>query len=370
MKCPNCGGTNGKTNKYCRECGTRLDVLAASHDPAEVHADEVGLGEELFKVIELFESGDLDAALEKGVKLAENNSGSASAHSIVALVYERKAEQELTDGDPDRSHHFLKLAIDHYEELIDLNPDSAADREKLAALRLKYTGHVAPPVEDDERFEFRRVMRAVPMPAWIAFGVFIVVLFLVVFLTAPPQAKPQPTAKVQHLDAPVVAVTPTEPSDPGLKVYTFPQSTSAPETAPTTVPSRMPVPSVNVPSSHITLPEVRPAHVPKIDQELSLVVEPPKSSPKKTPAEPSKSADKPAAGKESAGPSGGSMLAQAIRLHDQGKISEAIGAANQAVVLYQADLDAGKNVEVASRGIKNAHKLISVWQESANDTGM
>jgi len=127
----------------------------------------------------------------------------------------------------------------------------------------------------------------------------------------------------------------------------------------------MPVPKVDLSSEHITLPEVKPARLPKIDQQITLVAEPTKSTAKK-PVEP-KPAEKPAPEKQPSGPTGGSMLAQAIRLHDEGKISEAIGAANQAVVLYQADLDAGKNSEVASRGIKNAHRLISVWQESAGE---
>jgi len=361
MKCPNCGGVNGKTNKYCRECGTRLDVLTAAQDAAETRPDEVGLGEELFSVIELFESGDLDSALEKGVRVAQANPGSASAHSIVALVYERKAEQELADGDPDRSHQFLKRAIDHYEELIDLNPDSAADREKLAFLRLKYTGGTSAP--GAERFDLRRVMLAVPKPIWAAFGAFIVVLFLIVLLTPPSQPKPQPTAKVRQVDTLTVAVIPTEPADSGLRVYTFPQASSA---APPT-PSKMPVPSVDVSNSRVNLPEVRPARLPKIDQELTLVAEPPKAAPKKPTAGPTKPADKPEPDKPAAA-SGGNLLAQAIRLHDQGKVSEAVGAANQAVVLYQADVDAGRNTEAASRGIKNAHKLITVWQQSVTDT--
>ena len=357
MKCPNCGGINGKTNKYCRECGTRLDVLSTAQQAAETHADEVGLGEELFRVIELFESGDLDTALEKGATLAQSNPESASAHSIVALVYERRAEQELVDGDPERSNLFLKSAIDHYEQLIHLNPDSAADREKLVSLRMKCSGRNAPPCE--ERFDLRRVMLAVPRPVWAAFGVFVVVLFLIVFLIPPSRPKPQPTAKMRHVETPAVAVTPAEPSGPGLRVYTFPQASSTPK--PT--PSKMPVPSVNARSAQSNTPGVRPARVPKIDQELTLVAEP-KATPKKPDVEPARPApdDQPAAA------SGASLLAQAIRLHDQGRVSEAVGAANQAVVLYQADVDAGRNADAAGRGIKNARNLISVWQGSADET--
>ncbi len=356
MKCPNCGVSNGKTNKYCRECGTRLDVLAPQQDTVDTQKDEVGLGQELFKVIELFEAGDLDTALESGVKLAETNPGSASAHSIVALVYERKAERELAAGDRDSYQQFLKLAIEHYEDLIDLNPDSAADREKLASLRLKLTGGAAPPTP--EPFDLPKALRTIPARIWAAAGAFLVVLFLIVLLSPPSQPKPRPTARPRQDAAPSVAVTPSEPAEPQLKVYTFPQSSTSP---PSSGP-KMPVPSANLPKPRISIPEVRPAKVPKIEQELDLVAEPkPAPAPKKPAPEPAKPVEKPAPEKAAA-PTGAAVLAQAIRLHDQGKTSEAIGAANQAIVLYQADVDAGRNTAAASRGIQNARSLISVWQ--------
>jgi len=208
------------------------------------------------------------------------------------------------------------------------------------------------------------VLWSVPKPVWGGFAAFVVVLFLSVFLTTPPESKPQPTARPRHeIPKSAAATTPSAPPQPQLKVYTFTASPAAP--APTA--PRTPVPSANLTKPN-PAPEVRPVKVPKIDQELELVAEPKQEAPKKPAAEPAKPAEKPAVEKESA-PTGATLLAQAIRLHDQGKVSEAIGLANQAVVLYQADVNAGRNVEAASRGIKNAQKLISIWQESA-DTGM
>lgn len=365
MKCPNCGVNNGKTSKYCRECGTRLDVLAPAPDSQETHKDEVALGEELFRVIELFEAGDIDAALEKGAKAVEEHPDSTSAHSIVALVYERKAEQMATEQNEEESHRFLRLAIEHYEKLIDHNPDSAADREKLASLRFKLTGvHTEHPVVEAKPSLEQRIRRN-PALIWIPGVAFCAVLFLAIYLTKPAEPKPRPTGKVTHAEEPAVEVTQDQPEDPGLKVYTFPQAAHEPAT-----PSqKMPVPSVNVSSGSgkITIPEIRPAHLPKIDQTLTLIADP-KPPTKKPSVESAKPADRPTSEKEVASQSGAGLLAQAIRLHDQGKVSEAVGAANQAVVLYQADVDAGRNAEAASRGIKNAHKLISVWQESGGDS--
>lgn len=365
MKCPNCGTMNGKTNKYCRDCGTRLDVLVPKgsvQDTADARTDEVRLGEELFAVHQLFESGDLDAALEKGEKLAADNPGSASAHAIAALVCERKAEQELSHGNVAQAHDLLKQAIDRYETIIDLNPDSAADRGKLALLRLKYTGNAVAVPSAAARPDFVDALRAVPKPLLAAFGAFLVVLLLVIVLTSRPGTPPKPEATGKLSEASSVTVTQTPPTEqPTQSAYTYPQATNPPVVPIPTVP----IPRAPAPQSNSTSAEVRPAKLPKIDQELTLVPEPKPSAAKKPAAEPpgNASESKPTV---SSSPSGGTLLAQAIRLHDQGKDAEAIGAANQAIVLYNGDVDAGKNVDAARRGVANATKLISVWQQSMN----
>ena len=359
MKCPNCGTTNGQTNKYCRGCGTRLDVVVSreSEDAAAgARADEVSLGEELFAVHELFESGDLDAALAKSEDLAAENPGSASAHAIVALVSERKAEQELSEGNAERAHDMLKRAIDSYEAIIDLNPDSAADRGKLASLRMKYSGHGAVGSNARLRLGFAEALRAVPKPALAAGAAFLVMIALVIVFTSSPGAKRGSVEVTKQPQESTVTVTQSAPVEqPALNVYTFPQAANPSPAA--TIP-RAPTPAPG--SSSV---EVRPMKLPKIDQELTLVPEP-KAPSKKPAAEPARQPEKPAASASS--PSGDTLYAQAIRLHDQGKITEAIGAANQAIVLYNADIDAGKGVETARRGIGNATKLISVWQQSMN----
>lgn len=358
MKCPNCGTTNGLTNKYCRGCGTQLDVLVSrgSEDTAAVaRADEVSLGEELFAVHELFESGDLDAALAKSEQLAAENPGSESAHAIVALVCERKAEQELSEGDAERGHDLLKRAIECYEAIIDLNPDSAADRGKLASLRMKHTGHAAAAPNAGLRLDFAEALRAVPKPVLAGFGAFLVVLALVIVFTGRPDKPPKPTHAGKPPDKAIVSVAQTTPSEPGQSVYTFPQAANPSPT--------VPIRKAPTPASDSSYAEVRPMKLPKIDQELTLVPEP-KPSPKKSAAEPAKQPPKPA--ETASSPSGDTLYAQAIRLHEQGKVSEAIGAANQAIVLYNADIDAGRRVEAARRGISNATKQISLWQQSTN----
>jgi len=376
MKCPNCNTNNAKTNKYCRQCGTRLDVLVP-REPEPVpaaSADEVALGEELFASLELFERGEIDAALERSEKLASDNPASASAHSIVALVYERKAESALADGDSEGARDLLRRAIQHYEAIIDLNPDSAADREKLALLRLRQTGQ---PTRLDPKVSFgpdvgigerepsiAERLRRVPTPAIAGAAAFVLVVALVVAVTGLSGGRPAKTHRNRPHERPVVTVAQTEsrPQEPQLRVYTFPQAQN-----PSASPAPLaPTPSSSPPAARLpSFSEIKPARVPKIDQELTLVPEgkpgadKPQSAPAKQPGKPADTKPAP-----SSQPTGDSLLANAIRLHNQGSSSEAIGAANQAIVLYRSDIESGKNVDRANRGIATASKYISLWQTS------
>lgn len=184
MICPKCSATNGDTNRFCRECGFRLEGAVQPRAPetegAQV-ADEVALGQELFNVWQLFEAGDLDNALREGEAIVQRNPESATAHSLIALIYERKAEQELERGGMEQALPFFKQAIAQYERIIDLNPDSTADREKLASLRARIA---AQPADEAPRAPVgvRAALRAVPPQFLAAFAAFLVVLIVLIVL--------------------------------------------------------------------------------------------------------------------------------------------------------------------------------------------
>ncbi len=373
MRCPNCDTNNGKTNKYCRACGTRLEVLSSREPEPPAPTDEVALGEELFAVHELVESGDLDTALEKSEALSEANPGSGSAHAIAALVYERKSELAFEDGDPAQGREFLKRAIDRYEAIVDLNPDSAADRGKLASLRMKLSGHITAAPKAPPLAKIVAVLERIPRPALISGAAFVLLLVAVIAITSPSRGGRHNvrSSRTTEVDKPIVTVTGTPEPSADLKVYTFPQAATG-SSAPASVPAPAPSPIAEAPKTPApTAPppfvEVRPMKVPKIDQTLTLVPAP-KTPTKKPATEPAKQPDKPTESKQPSASQptagGNSLYAQAIRLHDQGKTSEAIGAANQAIVLWKADIDAGRNVDAARRGVANASKSISVWQDS------
>lgn len=364
MRCPNCGAHNGKTNKYCRDCGTRLDVLAPKEEKQEAAAprkDEVTLGEELFGVHELLEAGDLEAALDKGAKLATDNPDSASAHAIVAMVCERLSERFAENADAVRAKEFLKLAIDRYETVIDLNPDSAADREKLASLRLCYTGQVVETPKIEPEPSRVKPLDRVPKPVLAAVAAFVVLIITVIVFTSAPKARPVIETMQQPIQppAPSVAQQPATPPQPSMSVYTFPEAGNNSQPPQPSLPDQQAAPRLSqIPAQT----EVRPANVPKIDQELTLVPEakptkPAKSeSTTKTEAEETKIA--------SSAPLGDSQLAEAIKLGGQHRYAEAIEVASRAIAMYENDIESGRSVEQARRGTTNARNLISTWRQS------
>ena len=373
MKCPRCGKTNGKTNKYCRECGIRLPKLVEDqpkdHSPVR---DEVGVGEELFEVWELVEAGDLDGALAKGEAMVESNPDSASAHSLVALICERKAEGELEQGYDDQWQKFIKLAVAQYEKIIDLNPGSTADREKLASLRKKLAGVAVGPVPI---VGFRAALKALPRPVIAGFAVFIIILMLAIILYPGRQPAPvsagstgtnlgSPSGASPPVSAAVTHNAPKSPPRQTLKVYNYPASPRTAAAAPARAPKPRSKPARSDKVQSIKLPSFSDVGVAVISEPDDTVAAAGGLKPEQPP--------EPAANEETtvvvepAAPrpiTGSRMLAEAIQLHGQGHADQAIGAAEQAIALYQAEIDAGRNPDSAKRGARNAKNLIKVWHQ-------
>jgi tetratricopeptide (TPR) repeat protein len=378
MKCPKCGTYNGKTNKFCRECGLHLAWVVEDEnlrqDSADAVSEDVVLGEALADVYDCYESGDLDVALAGAEKIANGNPDSTSAHGILALIYERKGEIELEAGDSGAARHFLTLGLAEYEKIIDLNPDSAADREKLSALRVRLNGGAAQASLTPRRLtSLKSMVRSIP-PQMLAAGVaFIVILMLTIVLlpggdkatvarplARGPESEPQSMPMTRSGSESLTNSTSVSAS-PSLKVYTFP----APSQASTPIP---PAPKPAERHTSMQQPEVKPAKLPSFGNELTIVPES-KKKPEKAAAKIEAVQPKPAtssAPKEDATPKvdGTSLLAAAIRMRNQGRTQEAIDTAQQAITYFRAEVDAGTNVTSAKRGIDNAGKLISLWQQA------
>jgi tetratricopeptide (TPR) repeat protein len=341
---------------------------------AEPVKDEVALGEQLYEVWQIYSQGDLDTALTRVQTILQQAPDSSSAHSLLALIYERKAEDLLRQGKVDEARDMLKSAVAEYEKIIDLNPDSVADREKLAALRMKLAvpeGAPIPAAPRDIRARVSAILEVLPKPVWIAFVTFLVVLFVAII--AWPGANERrdreeklKAAKERHAATASVSVVPQTPT---LRVYTFPAAPTASLTGPVT---GTPESSAGraVPSSIAAEPtKVPPLPLPKV----KVVPESKESEAKKTQTE-SKPAAKPeesAASKPSVTeeapsnrPDGDTALRKAVELRRQGRHQEALAAAEEAARLYQAEIDAGRNVSAAQLGLQTAQALIEASKQA------
>lgn len=381
MKCPKCGTYNGKTNKFCRECGLHLSwVVEDDNIQAEIANDEVALGEKLAEIYDCYESGDLDAALAGAEKVVRDNPSSTSAHGVLALIYERKGEMELEGNNPEAARGFLELAFASYEKIVTLNPGSEADREKLAVLRMKLKGKKkrTPTV----RRQFARLKTAITStsPQVLAAGITFIVILVLAIVLLPAKNKaavkepvrytagryPETSASNNSFNS----TSPGSSSTPssGLKIYTFPAPTNSSMPTPPT-----PVSTLTHPSNAQPQADVKPAKLPPITSELTIAPESKKqekASAKVEPVEPKKSTAKTAAAepKDDNTPrvDGTSLLANAIQLRNQGRTADAIATAQLAINKFQSEVSSGNNPTSAQRGIENARKLISLWQQSGN----
>jgi hypothetical protein len=306
----------------------------------------------------------------------------------LALVYERRAEEAMADQDIISAQEFLQLAVSQQERVIDLNPDSAADREKLVSLRMKLSGHVTIlPVSYKKKrapiqVGIRLALRSAPPQLLAAVGVFFILVIVGMIVVPGGDKKLHVTVRPESStdDSRIkVAYTPgageqtpnpvvrTGPSD--LSVYTYPPP---PPRAQSSASESRPIPSLSGPEA--PQPEVQPAKLPSLGPDLGIV-SPTKPTvtirpvPSKPGATKSKSNPAPAPPRQAAVDTtsqvdGSSMLARAIGLHNEGKTQEAMIAAQQAIGLFQSDIAVGKNTTAAQRGVENAKKFIQLWQSS------
>lgn len=399
MKCSKCGVVNGKTNKFCRECGTRLkepvDQTVSQIEDSVASIGDVSLGEELSAVWQLYEEGKLASALTDVQKIIASYPESTSARSILALIYERKAQKEIESGYTQAGQDFLKLALEQYEKIIDLNPDSTADREKLVSIRARLgVGDAKQPDTASSAIRYvtdlKKAFKAIPVPYIAAAGAFFFVLMLLIIIW-PSSDKDSGKSSPAHLSSsPAEMNLPSVPNTSsgsntgaGLSIYEFPAVTQ-PQTRPQAssvgssgmAPPSLPSTDNSALKSKQEQEDVEPLKLPSMGSELTIAPEqvdkPIESTNNKDTDGKGGAASTPAdstapASVHEAAPqvSGTSMIAKAIQLHDQGNVKDAINAAENAILLFQSEAQAGKNVDLANRGADNARKLIALWRKSS-----
>jgi tetratricopeptide (TPR) repeat protein len=245
MNCPECQTRNPIGSRFCRLCGTALAIQAGSLAEEEARQAELERAREqgaelLARAHKHLERHEADAAVplvEEAVRLLPD---STAAHSLLALAYERA--------------HRNDDAIRAMEKVVELNPDSQVDRDKLD--RLRRGVHFVPEIaaEPTEQTDWRRWL---PWAAGV--GAMVLVVGAGTLLSRPsrpvpgvsrPVANPANPNGVPTTGQPVVnptntALLPTAPlnySDPFL-----PQNPNQtpPQAPPPTTPPPQPTGAAN-----------------------------------------------------------------------------------------------------------------------------
>jgi tetratricopeptide (TPR) repeat protein len=169
MICNRCGNRNPLNSKFCRFCGSKLDEPGASQPVPEEEfyvptATPIDHERVLLLLDEAFaqsEKGEIGAALHACKEALVIDPRSVPVHSLLGLLYERVGEKEK--------------AIAEYERVLQLNPDSALEREALARLRGEEEPAAAPVMTRSSYRPFPYV-NTMPIVAAATAGILIILV--------------------------------------------------------------------------------------------------------------------------------------------------------------------------------------------------
>lgn len=167
MICNRCGNRNPLNSKFCRFCGSKLDEPGASkpvpeeefYVPTTTPVDHERVQRLLDEAFAQSEKGEIGAALHACKEALVIDPHSVPVHSLLGLLYERVGEKEK--------------AIAEYERVLQLNPDSALEREALARLRGEEEAAAAPVMTRSSYRPFHYV-NTMPIVAAATLGIVII----------------------------------------------------------------------------------------------------------------------------------------------------------------------------------------------------
>lgn len=122
VACKKCNYSNSLDSKFCRQCGAELDADDVAAATAELDAL-------IAQGFHAFNEGRTEEALLIGESAAKSNPASASALSLKGMCHEREGQ--------------IAEALECYERVVALNPDSALDKIKITQLRNHLAGRAA-----------------------------------------------------------------------------------------------------------------------------------------------------------------------------------------------------------------------------------
>ncbi len=128
MYCQDCNTGNSVDNKYCKECGAKINsgyrTMMLSIQDLPLHQSDEDV-EALTRLLDMAfwhnQAGNTEAAITACEAALAVNPSSTTAHSLLGTLYEKQGEDDE--------------AIHHFESVLALNPDSQADAQKLEQLR-------------------------------------------------------------------------------------------------------------------------------------------------------------------------------------------------------------------------------------------
>lgn len=141
MYCVQCGTKNPEDARFCKQCGRRMEPptedqagkpaevettsapsVAPAPSPAELVPDpEARYRELMAQAFRHYARGEYEPARDACHDALDLRADMAEAHALLSTIYERMGD--------------IEKAIEERERVLELNPASLADREKLDALR-------------------------------------------------------------------------------------------------------------------------------------------------------------------------------------------------------------------------------------------
>ena len=245
MKCEQCGHENPEGVEACEQCGQPLAAAGAAAaqqpepnpqpDPEPERPgtkfDPVHSEQMLHEAFRLSDEGKLDDAIAAAEEAVAANPGSTSAHSVLGTLLHRKGE--------------INRAVQEYEAVLALSPESGADRARL-----------------EQVLGIRRRPVTISWPLAVAMTIFAAVIIISIWsvsqranqpavvnqpvTTAQRPTVPAPaprTARTNQLGPPPAPASAAAPAPRATATPTVPALTSplarpnqAPAPAPTTSP--------------------------------------------------------------------------------------------------------------------------------------
>lgn len=130
VSCPKCSINNTLDSLFCRKCGVTLP-------PSVIEDEQAKLKEMVSKGMHFFENGNSEEAMAIAEHSVMSNPSYAEGYALKGYVHEKRGE--------------YAQALDCFETVVSLNPDSAMDKFKLNQLRNAFANRQAGGPQTDRK---------------------------------------------------------------------------------------------------------------------------------------------------------------------------------------------------------------------------